>query len=466
MRVDEHSYPMSWLPACGAALLSAILFVQPALAQDEGGGALRFLKPWIEKQLFGRETSGPAAAPAAPAITPAAPPPPSVEAASPDQALPARGAPDPSVLGDDTPPLTPEAGAGLRGTVAPPGDGDNLDAIGSDSPGPSAAPDETLIEPEIATPGVPVEVKPEGLRFAVLAGRSISATMATIGPVADELQTVLGRPVEILPLASYDAMVDAQSQRRIDGGFYSAAAFAAADTACVCLDPLVAPKAADGTLAYHAVIVARAGAGVESIADLAGKTVAIGAADSLGTRRLQLAGLLSDGLDPSTAFGAVLHVDSAEAAVGLVAAGAADAAFAWSSMTGDAESGYSRGTLTGLFAAGRIAMNSLIVIWSSPPVTHGPFAVLRTLPEADKQKIESYLLALSAGNPDAYDMLDPLYGGGYASVDPQDYSGLKALLARDVDALRLPGGPATTGATEIAPAEAMTPIPATPPAAN
>ena len=92
--------------------------------------------------------------------------------------------------------------------------------------------------------------------------------------------------------------------------------------------------------------------------------------------------------------------------------------------------------------------------------------MLRTLPEADKQKIESYLLALSAGNPDAYDMLDPLYGGGYASVDPQDYSGLKALLARDVDALRLPGGPATTGATEIAPAEAMTPIPATPPAAN
>jgi len=110
-------------------------------------------------------------------------------------------------------------------------------------------------------------------------------------------------------------------------------------------------------------------------------------------------------------------------------------------------------------------MDRLVVIWSSPPVTHGPFAVLRTLPQADKEKIESYLLALSAGNPDAYDLLDPLYGGGFVAVDPQDYSGLKGLLAKDVDALRLPGGPATTGATEVAPAEAA-PVPAAPPPAN
>jgi phosphonate transport system substrate-binding protein len=444
-------------------LFGLLVVASPAFAQDDGGGALRFLKPWIEKQLFGRETSEPEAAPTTPAA-PATNPPATSEAAPPDQTSPVTEAPDASVTGDDTPPATTpegESGADLRGTVSAPDDTADPDSANSDIAGPeSAPPDDAMVEPETVVPGVPVEAKPEALRFAVLAGRSISATMATIGPVADELQTMLGRPVEILPLASYDAMVDAQSQRRIDGGFYSAAAFAAADTACACLEPLVAPKAADGTLAYHAVIVARAGAGIASLADLVGKTVAIGAADSLGTHRLQLAGLLSDGLDPSTTFGAVLEVGSAEAAVNLVATGVADAAFAWSSMTGDVESGYSRGTLTGLVAGGEIAMDRLVVIWSSPPVTHGPFAVLRTLPEADKGKIESYLVALSAGNPDAYDMLDPLYGGGYAPVDPQDYSGLKALLAKDVDALRLPGGPATTGATEIAPAESTTAVPA------
>ena len=44
-------------------------------------------------------------------------------------------------------------------------------------------------------------------------------------------------------------------------------------------------------------------------------------------------------------------------------------------------------------------------------------------------------------------MLDPFYGGGYAAVDPQDYSGLETLLAQNVDALRLPAAPATTGTT-------------------
>jgi phosphonate transport system substrate-binding protein len=306
---------------------------------------------------------------------------------------------------------------------------------------------------------VPVEAKPEPLRFAVLAGRSVAATMAAVGPVAEELERILGRPVEILPLASYAAMIDAQVQRRIDGGFYSATAFAAADSACNCLEPVVAPRASDGTLAYHAVIVTRAGSGIAALADLAGKTVAIGAADSIGSRHMQLAGLLAEGIDPAATFAAVVEADSAEAAVRLVATGGADAAFAWSSLAGGVAGGYSRGTLTQLAATGEVAMDALAVIWSSPPIGHGPFAVMRTLPGEDKAKIESYLAGLSAISPAAYDTLDPFYGGGYAPVDPQDYAGLETLLAENVEAVQLPGSPATTGATSAAPGETP-PVPA------
>jgi phosphonate transport system substrate-binding protein len=279
--------------------------------------------------------------------------------------------------------------------------------------------------------------------------------MAALGPVADELQSELGRPVEILPLASYSAMIDAQVQRRIDGGFFSASAFVAADAACACLEPLVTPAAADGTLSYHAVIVARAGGGIAAPADLAGKRVAIGAADSLGTRRMQLAGLLSEGLDP-TSFGSVLEVDSAEAAVRLVAGGGVDAAFAWSSLVGDLEAGYSRGTLADVVRSGTVSMVSLALIWSSPAIGHSPFAVLRTLPEADKAGLTNYLTGLSGVNPLAYDVLDPFYGGGYAAVGPHDYASLETLLAQDVDAIRLPAGPTMTGATS-----ASEPLPAT-----
>ncbi len=453
MRDSHGKASRTWRRLCGAGTLSgALLLALPASAQDSGGSALRFLKPWIERQLFGHETS--TTPPAAPAESPPAAEP---DAAPADgEAAPDDVSPDESPAGDDaasTPAPDDPIGAELRG-LSP------SDATADPDAEPDAPPiDDATAVPEAASPGVPVEKKPEPLRFAVLSGRSPAATMATIGPVAEALQAALGRPVEILPFASYVAMIDAQVQRRIDGGFFSAAAFAAADSGCACLEPLVAPKASDGTLAYHAVIVARAGSGIASVADLAGKTVAVGASDSLGSRRLQLAGLMSEGIDPATAFGAVTEVESADAAVRLVASGAADAAFAWSSLSGSVESGYSSGTLTGLVASGEIAMGSIAVVWSSPPIVHGPFAVLRTLDAAERKAIEDYLVALSAGNPDAYDLLDPFYGGGYAPVDPQDYAGLATLMAENVDSLRLPAGPATTGATSVAPAPETPPTP-------
>ena len=86
-------------------------------------------------------------------------------------------------------------------------------------------------------------------------------------------------------------------------------------------------------------------------------------------------------------------------------------------------------------------MDEIAIVWRSPPIAHGPFAVLSNLPEADKEKTASYLSALYARNPVAYDVLNPFHAGGYAAVDPRDYSGLSALTAMNVDAIRLPGAP-------------------------
>lgn len=429
--------------ASGALVAGLLVIAPPSLAQEDEGSPFRFLKPWIERQLFGTETpeTNPEAAPVPPAEVPPAagesPPeqPPSIEGAT---AEPDAGSEAPAAAAPGA-----DSAATLRGSVPP--------AEDLAEPSTAPAPEIPPADAAEAAPETAVEPpRPQPLRFAVLAGRSPAATMAAVGAVADELSASLGRPVEILPLTSYGAMVDAQVQRRVDGGFYSSAAYAVADSRCACLEPLAAPKASDGTLAYHAIIVARAGSGIASAADLAGKTVAIGAPDSLGSRRLQLAGLLAEGIDPAT-FAAVIEVESAEAAVSLVAAGAADAAFAWSSLAGAVDRGYSRGTLTDLVTAGKIAMANLTIVWRSPAVGHGPFAVLRTLPEEEKRKIESALVALSAANPAAYDALDPFYGGGYAPVDPRDYSGLETLLAQNLDALRLPKDPGSTGATAASP---------------
>ena len=290
------------------------------------------------------------------------------------------------------------------------------------------------------------------LRFGVIVGPNLLATMAALTPMEEGLAKTLGRPVEIIAMSSYGAMIDAQVQRRIDGGFYSASAFALAESSCTCIEPLVAPAAADGTLAYHAIVVARPNAGIDSPDDLDGRVVAAAPEDSIGGRRMQIAGLMAEGLEP-TRFGLLREVGSSEDAVRAMIARRADAAFAWSSLSGDAASGYSRGTLTGLAARGEIAMTDIAVVWSSPPIAHGPFAVLASLPDSDKANLEAYMLTLRENLPAAYDALNPYYGGGYGAVEPADYRGVEVLAAQDVDTVEWPVAPPVREVEEPPPAE-------------
>jgi phosphonate transport system substrate-binding protein len=389
------------------------------------------LRPWLEGQ-FGRRSETQSQAPSqAPSITsPGAEAlePANVAAPATDEAAateaPQSAAPDASEPSETTTtaPASPERGSRVIGTLPPrqrerPGIRD------------LAAPqEEQKLERREA---------PQPLRLAVLAGDDPTATIRSLAPMTDALSRAIARPVEILPVASYEGMIDAQVERRIDGGFYSAAAFAAAEGECRCLEPLVAPASSDGTTAYHAVIVARRDSGISSAADLAGRSIATGAADSIGARRMQLAGLLAEGIDPKD-FGEVFTVGSAEDAVRLAAQDAVDAAFAWSSLAGDLSRGYSRGTLSDLVARGEIGADELAIIWRSPPITHGPVAVLRSLPETEKDALESYLLRLERWAPEIYDRLNPLYASGYVAVDASDYAGLAVLATQNVDAVKLP----------------------------
>jgi len=398
-----------------AAAVLTLTMLSPTVARaQEEGGPLRFLKPWLDRQLRGDEQ------PPADAVDPGATTP--ETAAQPALAAEA----EPTRVGEPAP--APAPGENVAAEAEPSGDAAE-----------PAAPPPVQSGDRAKASAVP-------LRFAVLAGRGVSATMQALGPMADELGRALGRPVEVLPMSSYAAMIDAQTERRVDGGFFSAASFVEAQARCDCLEPLVAPKAGDATLAFHALIVSRSDSGIDSLADLEGKVVALGRADSIGARRMQLAGLLEAGIEPATFFDAVIELESAEEAVRAVMSGRAAAAFAWSSLAGDAGRGYSRGTLADLVAAGEVAMDQIAIVWRSPPIAHGPFAALSTLPEADKEKIASYLSTLYARNPAAYDVLNPFYAGGYSAVDLRDYSGLSVLTTMNVDAVRLPGAPVAESA--------------------
>lgn len=423
------------------ALTVAALAASMAYAQDSAG-PLRFLKPSIDDvppPAEAAEQAAPTARGAVPPTETALEPEPQPEAQSPASPSEMR-APPPVAEGEAA--SEPGTSSGTTGALPQAAASAPPDEPGLEAAGAAGGSVDDGYAPEAEAPQEPAPPGP--LRFGVIAGRDIMATLAAVEPVTQDLERLLGRPVEILPMSSHQAMVDAQVQHRIDGGFYAAAAYALAETQCRCLEPLAAPAASDGTSAYHAVIVARRSSAISSAAGLEGRTVAAGAADSVGGRGMQLAGLMAEGIDPR-GFGSVIDAGSAADAVRLMLSGGADAAFAWSSLFGDLEHGYSRGTLADLVASGEITMQDVAIIWRSLKVAHGPVAVMKSMSDADKQAMEAYLLDLANHNPRAYDAINPYYEGGYVAVEPADYEGLKVLTGEAVEALRLPGAPTAAG---------------------
>jgi phosphonate transport system substrate-binding protein len=293
----------------------------------------------------------------------------------------------------------------------------------------AVAQEERQQEPPAAeAPAEAVEAEPTGpFRVGMVPRGDVRAYLRAMEPLRDGLAAAVGRPVEILPMASLSALVDAQALRRVDAGFYSAAAYASAEALCRCLEPLVAPAAGDGTTAYHALILARSDSGVGALSDLEGRRVAAGPADSVGARQAQLAGLREEGIEPAF-FGEIVDAGSAVAAVRMMLAGEAAAAFAWSSLAGEAETGYSRGTLAWLARRGELAMEDVVIVWRSRPIAHGPFAVLAALPQQERAAIEAYLVGLADSDPELYDRLDLLYGGGFRTVEPADYRAVEAII--------------------------------------
>ena len=193
---------------------------------------------------------------------------------------------------------------------------------------------------------------------------------------------------------------------------------------CACLEPLVAPKAVGRNAR-----LSRDHRGARRVRHRLAR--GSGRQDGRGRRRrfarraaaCSSPACLSEGIDPATTFGAVLEVEFAGGGGQLVAAGAADAAFAWSSLAGDVASGYSRGTLADLVARGEIAMDRLAVVWRSPPIGHGPFAVCERCRKTTRRGSRATCWRSRPRNPDAYDMLDPFYGGGYAPSIPRTIAG-------------------------------------------
>lgn len=235
-------------------------------------------------------------------------------------------------------------------------------------------------------------------------------------PFRAALASELGTNVDVTVFRTGQDLIDAAQQRRIDYGIYTASTYAAAWRQCGCIEPLAVPRSTDGSAGIRSILLVRNDSGFKAPADLKGKVLAAPPAPSIAGRLVPFAEWKASGIDPETLFARIDPVAGPEAAVAALLDRSADAAVAWSTLEGDPADGYDRGTVHDLVARGLVDTHAIRLIWKSGLIPNGPHAVNSDLAPGVKSRLRTFLIDLVDTHPDAYDAIEPNFGGGFVPI--------------------------------------------------
>ncbi|WP_165498164.1 phosphate/phosphite/phosphonate ABC transporter substrate-binding protein [Siculibacillus lacustris] len=286
--------------------------------------------------------------------------------------------------------------------------------------------------------GKPRARPPQPFRIGIVAPARSDAALDRLEPYRRRVGEVLGVEARVERLPDERALVAALVAGRIDQAGLSGAGYATARRSCGCVEPLVVPRAADGSAGFHAVVVVRTGSPITAPRDLDGRRLAVAGERAIVGRRLATALLTRDA--GSAVTPRLETVEGPRAALAALIAGRVEAAMVWSTLEGDVTEGYGRGTLHYAVAAGEANMADLRVIWTSPVLPHGPQVVQSRLDEARRRALGEMLIDLADVDPAAYEAIEPVHGGGFLRIGASAY-------APYLDLIEPPPAPAaTTGA--------------------
>jgi ABC-type phosphate/phosphonate transport system substrate-binding protein len=152
------------------------------------------------------------------------------------------------------------------------------------------------------------------------------------------------------------------------------------------------------------VILVRADAGIRSIADLRGRTVAVGAGDSPQATLIPLLCLSEAGVSPGLGFRVLRH-DVGVGKHGDHVGGERDAARALVSGRADAACVIDANHLA-FTQEGTIPPGATRVLFQTPPYDHCNFTVLDGAPSETLERFRSLLLAMDYSDPEVRPLMD------------------------------------------------------------
>ena len=275
------------------------------------------------------------------------------------------------------------------------------------------------------------------LRVGVLGGENEADRLGRFGPYRDLLEQTFGIPVRLYFAADYSGVIQAFGARQVDLSTMSPAAYAAAwiDTNGG-VEPILVTEEADGSISYVAIMVTRADSGIGSLEAMRGRAIAWSDPNSASGYLIPRFSLRRQGINPDQFFGRAGFAGGHEQAVVAVLQRQFDAAVVWSSGIGEAREGFTRGVLRAMVEKNMVNMADLRVIWRSDPIINGPTTVRTDLPDAFKEDMKLFHLALPGAHGDVYRQIERGGGVGYREVTHAQYQLMIDLRGEEAQARR------------------------------
>jgi phosphonate transport system substrate-binding protein len=262
------------------------------------------------------------------------------------------------------------------------------------------------------------------LRVGLLGGENDNDRLGRFDGYRKLLETTFEVPVRLYPAADYAGVIQAFGAKQIELASMGSSGYAGAwlETNGG-VEPLVVPIEADGSISYRSVLIVRADSGIDSLAAMKGHSLAWADPNSTSGYLIPRSELKKAGIDPEpgkffsrTGFGG-----GHEQAVVAVLQKQYDGAVTWASGIGDKSQGYTRGNLREMVAKGMLKMDDIRILWTSAPILNGPVVVRTDTPQAFRDDLLAFHLALPAAHKDIYEAIERGGGKGYQKVSHADF---------------------------------------------
>ncbi len=270
------------------------------------------------------------------------------------------------------------------------------------------------------------------LTLAIVPSENASGVMDRFGPFTEYLSKEIGTKVTLRVAQDYAAVIEGQRAGQIHIGWYGPSSYARARQTGVNVNPIAIQVNQGGVKGYYSVFFVKADSPFQKIEDLKGKRLGLVDPNSTSGNNVPRFALDKMGIKPQEFFSNVVYTGSHENAIIALGQGTIDVAANWINSDDDSN-------LTRMASKGMVKASDFRIIFRSEQIVNSPIAVLDSMPQALRDRIQLAFLTAHLNAKAAYDRLSD---GKDDPLQPVNHDAYLPIIELNsfVDRLRRQGG--------------------------